>query len=130
VIDAYEEHDVVSTLHRQGDRLRRGVEAAARRAGVEDRFATLGRPCNLIYVTRDPNGRPSQEFRSLFLQELIRRGVIAPSFVVSAAHGDAEVDRTLEAVAGALEVYRRALDDGVEKYLEGRPVKPVWRARN
>jgi glutamate-1-semialdehyde 2,1-aminomutase len=40
------------------------------------------------------------------------------------------VDRTLEAVAGALEVYRRALEDGVEKYLEGRPVKPVWRARN
>ncbi|MGH7288795.1 MAG: glutamate-1-semialdehyde 2,1-aminomutase, partial [Myxococcota bacterium] len=102
----------------------------ARAAGVEDRFAILGRPCNLIYVTRDPSGRPSQEFRSLFLQELIRRGVIAPSFVVSAAHGNADVDRTLEAVAGALEVYRRALDDGVEKYLEGRPVKPVWRARN
>jgi len=130
VIDAYEAHDVVATLHRQGERLRRGVEAAAREAGVDGHFATLGRPCNLIYVTRDRSGRPSQEFRSLFLQELIRRGVIAPSFVVSAAHGDGEVDRTIEAVAGALAVYRRALEDGVEKYLDGRPVKPVWRARN
>jgi glutamate-1-semialdehyde 2,1-aminomutase len=64
------------------------------------------------------------------LQELIRRGVIAPSFVVSAAHSDAHVDRSIEAVAGALDVYRRALEEGVERYLVGRPVKPVWRTRN
>jgi glutamate-1-semialdehyde 2,1-aminomutase len=130
VIDAYEAHDVVTTLARQGQRLRRGVACAAREAGVEGCFTTLGRPCNLIYVTRDRDGRPSQAFRALFLQELIRRGVLAPSFVVSAAHGDADVDRTIEAVAGALAVYRRALDDGVERYLAGRPVKPVWRPRN
>jgi glutamate-1-semialdehyde 2,1-aminomutase len=130
VIDAYETHDVVGTLARQGERLRRGVARAAREAGVEGCFATLGRPCNLIYATRDRSGQPSQAFRALFLQELIRRGVIAPSFVVSAAHRDADVDRTIEAVAGALAVYRRALDEGVERYLEGRPVKPVWRSRN
>ena len=130
VIDAYEEHDVVSTLQRQGERLRRGVEAAAREAGVEDHLVIHGRPCNLVYATRDASGRASQGLRALFLQELIRRGVIAPSFVISAAHGDAEVDRTVEAITGALAVYRRALEDGVEKYLEGRPVKPVWRVRN
>jgi glutamate-1-semialdehyde 2,1-aminomutase len=130
VIDAYETYDVVATLARQGERLRRGVARVAREAGVEGCFGTLGRACNLVYATRDASGRPSQELRALFLQELIRRGVIAPSFVISAAHGDAEVDRTVEAVAGALAVYRQALDDGVETYLEGRPVKPVWRTRN
>ena len=130
VIDAYEAHDVVATLARQGERLRRGVACAARQAGVADVFTTLGRTCNLVYVTRDASGRPSQELRALFLQELIRRGVIAPSFVISAAHTDADVDRTLEAVAGALAIYRRALDEGVAKYLAGRPVKPVWRCRN
>jgi glutamate-1-semialdehyde 2,1-aminomutase len=130
VLDAYEAHDVIATLHRQGERLQRGVAAAARAAGVQEHFATLGRSCNLIYVTRDAQGRPSQAFRALFLQELIRRGVLAPSFVISAAHGDEEVDRTIAAVAGALAVYRRALDAGVEACLEGRPVAPVFRARN
>jgi glutamate-1-semialdehyde 2,1-aminomutase len=130
VIDAYEVYDVVGILARQGERLRRGVAQAAREAGVEGCFTTVGRPCNLVYVTRDREGRPCQALRALFLQELIRRGVIAPSFVVSAAHGDAEIDRTIEAVAGALAVYRKALDDGVERYLLGRPVKPVWRERN
>jgi glutamate-1-semialdehyde 2,1-aminomutase len=130
VIDAYEERDVVAILERQGERLRRGVEAAARDAGVAGHFVARGRPQNLIYATHDAAGEPSQAFRTLFLQELIRRGVIAPSFVVSAAHSDADVDRSIEAVSGALGVYRRALEDGVERYLVGRPVKPVWRTHN
>jgi glutamate-1-semialdehyde 2,1-aminomutase len=50
-----------------------------------------------------------------------------PSLVANFSHGPDEVDRTIEAVAGALGVYRRALEDGVETYLVGRPVKPVFR---
>jgi glutamate-1-semialdehyde 2,1-aminomutase len=90
----------------------------------------LGNPANLVYFTRDREGLPSQPFRTLFLQELIRRGVLAPSFVVSYAHRNEDVDRTVDAVAEALAVYRRALDDGVEHYLVGRAVKPVFRRFN
>jgi glutamate-1-semialdehyde 2,1-aminomutase len=64
------------------------------------------------------------------MQELIRRGVIGPSFVVSYSHTDADIDRTAEAVHGALGVYRKAIEEGVEHYLEGRPVKPVYRKFN
>jgi glutamate-1-semialdehyde 2,1-aminomutase len=90
----------------------------------------LGNPPNLVYVTRDREGQRSQQFRALFLQELIRRGILAPSFVVSYAHQNEDVDRTVAAVAEALAVYRRALDDGVEHYLVGRAVKPVFRRFN
>jgi len=61
---------------------------------------------------------------------MIRRGVIAPSFVVSFSHTDADIERTGQAVHEALVVYRKALDEGIEKYLEGRPVKPVNRKFN
>ena len=64
------------------------------------------------------------------MQELIRGGVIGPSFVVSFSHSDADIDRTGEVVHESLKVYRKALDEGVEKYLEGRPVKPVYRKFN
>jgi glutamate-1-semialdehyde 2,1-aminomutase len=103
------------------------VDAAIRDAGVEGHFELLGRACNLIYATRDAEGERSQAFRTLFLQEIIRRGVLAPSFVVSFAHDDADIDRTVEVVAEALRVYKRALEDGVEKHLVGRAVMPVWR---
>ena len=53
-----------------------------------------------------------------------------PSFVVSFSHTDADIDRTIDAVGESLRVYRLALEDGVEKYLIGRPVKPVFRKFN
>jgi len=61
------------------------------------------------------------------MQELIKGGVLAPSFVVSISHTDADIDRTLDVIEGALKVYRRAMQDGVEKFLRSRPVKPVFR---
>ena len=43
------------------------------------------------------------------------------------SHDASDVRRTIDGVASALEVYRQALDSGVEEYLVGRPVKPVFR---
>ncbi len=129
-METYKQEPVIETLHRQGERLRRGVDQAIAAHDLEGVVAVLGRPCNLVYATRDRDRRPSQIFRTLFMQELIRRGVIGPSFVISYSHRDEDVDRTVEAVDGALAVYRRALDDGPERLLEGRPVRPVMRPRN
>jgi glutamate-1-semialdehyde 2,1-aminomutase len=81
-----------------------------------------------VFVTRGPDGQPSQPFRTLFLQELLRRGVLGQSFVTSAAHGAIDVDLTVSAVRDALPVYRRALEQGsVDGLLEGRPVAPAIR---
>jgi glutamate-1-semialdehyde 2,1-aminomutase len=129
-METYRDCGVVEHLYRVGERLRAGVADAARSAGVEKQVECLGRPCCLVFTTRDQNGQPSQPFRALFLQELIKRGVLAPSFVVSYAHTDRDIELTIEAVAGAVQVYRRALEEGVERYLVGPPVKPVFRPYN
>jgi glutamate-1-semialdehyde 2,1-aminomutase len=73
---------------------------------------------------------PSQEYRTLFMQELLAAGVIAPSFVVSYSHTEDDIDRTLEAVDAAAAIYARALDEGPSQYLESRPVRPVFRPFN
>ncbi len=127
VIGVYRSEPVIETLHRQGERLATCVRQVAESHGVATAFGVLGRPCNLVFVTRDADGNPSQAYRTLFLQEMLRGGILAPSFVVSYSHSDEDIDRTVEALDQALAVYRRALDDGVEHYLEGRPVKPVMR---
>ena len=46
------------------------------------------------------------------------------------SHSDADIQRTAEAAHEALAIYRKALDEGVQKYLKGRPVKPVGRRFN
>ena len=57
------------------------------------------------------------------MQELIRQGVIAPSFVVSFSHSDVDIERTAEAIYHAHTIYRKALNEGIDKYLVGRAVK-------
>jgi glutamate-1-semialdehyde 2,1-aminomutase len=123
----YEDNPVVETLHARGAWLREGYSQAAARHGLTGYVDLVGRDCNLLFTTRDAEKKPSQAFRTLFMQEMIRRGVIAPSFVVSYSHTEADIDRTVEAAGEALAVYRKALENGVEGYLEGRPVKPVFR---
>jgi glutamate-1-semialdehyde 2,1-aminomutase len=128
VMKIYQQEPVVEHLWRQGKRLIEGVDQIARAAGISDYFGTDGKPCNLVYVTKDPQGNRSQPFRALFMQEIIKRGVIGPSFVVSYSHTDADIDRTLDVVAEALVVYKQALENGYEKYLVGSPVAPVSRS--
>jgi len=126
----YENEPVIEHLYRQGTRLKAGLDQVIRSHGLGDFVSVDGRPCCLVYGTRDEQGRPSQAFRSLFLQETIRRGILAPSLVVGYCHTDADIDRTVEAIDGALAIYRRALDDGPERYLVGRPSKVVFRRHN
>ncbi|MGW8567308.1 glutamate-1-semialdehyde 2,1-aminomutase [Isoptericola sp. NPDC055881] len=126
----YAERDVPGVMAAQGERLRAGVQQVVDAAGLGDHVTVSGHPACLVFGTRDPAGAPSQAYRTLFLAELLRRGVLAQSFVISAAHTDTDVDRTVDAVAGALPVYAAALDAGsTEGFVAGRPVAPALRER-
>lgn len=129
-MNIFEQEPVVETLYRQGERLAKGLQRAIAEHHLQEYFKVLGRPSNLVYATLDQEKKPSQPFRTLFLQETIKRGLIMPSLVMSYSHTDQDIDRTIEAVAEALGVYRRALEEGVDRYLVGRPVKPVFRQFN
>ncbi len=52
-IRTYREHDVVGYLWRQGELLRRLVNKSIAKNGLEGLFELRGRPCNLVFATRD-----------------------------------------------------------------------------
>lgn len=126
-MNIFEREHVVEYLFCQGERLAKGIREVVTENQLEGYFGVDGKPCNLIFYTRDQDKKPSQPFRTLFMQEMVKRGIIAPSLVVSYSHSDRDIDRTVEAVAEALIVYRKALEEGVDKYLVGASVKPVMR---
>ncbi len=127
IMQIYQDEPVIAHLHRQGEKLRNGINGIISNLKLDGCFEILGRNCNLVFATRDPEKKPSQPFRTLFMQEMVKRGFLAPSLVVSYSHSDADINKTIEAVGEALIVYKKALDEGPEKYLIGRPVKPVMR---
>jgi glutamate-1-semialdehyde 2,1-aminomutase len=126
----YDREDVTGHLRRVGARLAERLRDVVYRRGLEDFIRVVGKPCCLFYETLDQEGQRSQAFRTLFLQETIRRGILAPSLVVSYSHTAADIDATVEAVDGALAVYARALAEGVGHHLVGRPSELVYRRYN
>jgi glutamate-1-semialdehyde 2,1-aminomutase len=128
VVAAYRDGDPVAAMEQAGRRLAAGVTEAIASEGLTDHIRVAGRSSCLVFVTADSDGVPSQAYRTLFLQEVMARGVLGQSFVTSAAHSDGDVDATIEAVRGALPVYRYAIEAGsVAGLLQGRPVAPALR---
>ena len=83
VMRTYQREPVVQTFWEQGRKLAKGLGKAIAELKLEGFFEVAGKPCCLTYTTRDAEKQPSQEFRTLFLQETLKRGVLAPSLVVS-----------------------------------------------
>ncbi|MBI5055565.1 MAG: glutamate-1-semialdehyde 2,1-aminomutase [Nitrospirae bacterium] len=126
----YIREPVVDFLWLQGERLSKGINRAIDEHRLNGFFEIIGKPCCLVYATRDKDMKPSQAFRTLLLHETMKRGIMATSLVVSYSHTDADIDRTIDAFYEVLYIYRKALDEGIDKYFTGRPVKPVWRRHN
>jgi glutamate-1-semialdehyde 2,1-aminomutase len=125
---AYRDRDVVAEMDHAGALLAASVTEQVVRAGLQDHIEVLGRPSCLVFATRDAHRQPSQAYRALFMQELIRHGVLGQSFVISAAHTAEDIDCTVAAVGEALGVYACALESGTtDGWLAGRPVAPALR---
>jgi len=129
-INFYKAHNVIEHLWTYGKKLIDGMNSLAREAGVENYIEAVGIPCSPNYSTKDKNGEISLGLRTLFSQEMINNGVLMPWIALSYAHGDTELQQTLEAVKKSLSVYSKGIDDGYEKYLKGSVIKPVFRKFN
>jgi glutamate-1-semialdehyde 2,1-aminomutase len=126
----YQEQSVCRHLWEYGARLREGLNGIAADLDIADYFTMAGPAISLNYVTKNNDRESSLDFRTLFSQEMVKRGVLMPWIAVSLAHDEEELNLTLEAARGALKIYQRALEDGADKFLDGPTIKPVFRRYN
>jgi glutamate-1-semialdehyde 2,1-aminomutase len=129
-IDFMQRHRVVEHLWDYGARLLKLMTERAQAHGVASSFKVGGVACSPYYATLDASGGASLPLRTLFCQEMIRNGVLMPWIALSFRHGEAELAATAQALDRTFAVYRRALEEGVERYLEGPVIQPVFRKYN
>lgn len=129
-IKVYEELDVVGHLWSYGKKLIDSMNQISSEMGIGEYFYVEGVPVSPNYVCKDRNKQISLGLRTLFSQEMIKAGVLMPWIAFSYSHGENELQQTLVATRKALKIYKLALEDGYEKYLKGKVVKPVFRTFN
>jgi glutamate-1-semialdehyde 2,1-aminomutase len=129
-MDFMHRHQVVEYLWDYGQKLMVMMRHQSALHGIEESFKVGGIPCSPYFVTLDRSGVNSLALRTLFSQEMVRNGVLMPWIALSYRHGEAEMAVTEHAIDQAFKVYRKALDEGVDKYLVGPVIKPVFRKYN
>lgn len=125
-----ERENVVDHLWDYGRRLIALVQEKAEAYGVADSLKIGGFPCSPYYTTLDDHGVVSLPLRTLFVQEMVRQAVLIPWIALSWRHGEEELKLTGRALDAALPLYKKALNYGVERYLNGPPIRPVFRKFN
>ena len=81
-----------------------------------------------VFVFKDASKMVCQGYRTLFLQEMIKRGVLFQgAFVPCFSHTEDDVYYFAKAFSESLQVYQKALQDGYANYLVGSPAKAVFR---
>jgi len=106
------------------------METCALEAGIGNHFKMIGTAIIPAFVFLDESNTASLPLRTLFLQELIKAGILMPWISFTYRHGEAELALTRQGVLKAMEVVKKALTDGVDRYLAGPAVKPVFRRFN
>ena len=130
-IDAFERHDVVTHNHGIGRRLAADCQRIVSARGLDREVQTIACAWMPTFVFRDRQLAPSAALRTLFMQEMIGRGVLFQGiFVPCFSHTQNDVTRFVQAFEESLEIYAGALDQGYEAFLVGEPAKPVFRKFN
>jgi glutamate-1-semialdehyde 2,1-aminomutase len=122
---------VAKTLAARGQAIIDGTRRIVEQHGLGDVFSLSGHPTWSFLNIRDARGATAFEIKTLWMQEMLQRGVLSVgTHNVSYAHSPADVDALLAAYAEVLPMIGRTLDAGtLRQALRCEPLVPLFRVR-
>ncbi len=127
-LDVFSREHVVAHNHEIGNLLIQQCQDLINRSGLDKFVQVL--PCEWMptFIFLDKRGLPSAGLKTLAMQEMIRHGVLFQGvFVPCFSHNLEDVKYFVDSFGKMLAVYKHALDSGYEKFLVGKPIRPVFR---
>ena len=121
--------DVVSHLWRVGTGLKEETNRLIENNGINDFVACIGLPPWTGLRFRDAQGNDSLLLRSLFQQEVLKRGLLTHgNHMLTFSHDEAVIQETLRIYTEVFEILADATRNGnVEQRLEGTPLQSILR---
>lgn len=122
---------VIERLKATGERLELGVKALIARHGCEGFLGYAGHPTWSFLTMSDAEGTSSFEIKTLWMQEILERGIISVgTHNISYAHTDADVDKLLAAYDEIFPLLKTAVEErAIRQYLRCEPLVPLFRVR-
>jgi glutamate-1-semialdehyde 2,1-aminomutase len=118
-------------LNALGTRVIDMTRANVERSGLTPQVSISGKPSWSLMQFKDAPRASAAQIKSLYLQEVIVRGVLtAGSHNICYAHTEGDLQQLERAQRDALALVREAIDRGdIAERLMGPPIEPVFRVR-
>lgn len=127
-MDVFEKNKVVEHNHRIGNLYIEGTRKLLEKHSLTEHIDQLQFNWHASLGFRDADKQPCFGMRTLFNQEVIKRGVLFQGiFCPCFSHTEEDVQHILWAFDEAMAVYNKGLQDGYRAYLKGEIIKPVFR---
>lgn len=127
-IDEFEKHNVVSATQTIGTYFINELNKLLVSHSIEHSIKQLQFNWHASYAFLNNKNENSFELKTLFSQELIKRGVLFQGiFCPNYSHTKSDIDFILSAIDDILPLYKNGFTDGCANLLTGEAVKPVFR---
>ncbi len=129
-IPKLEREKVPDHLAKVGLLLKEGFNELVLMHGLGDFIECLGYPCRTIVSFNGQGKFDELEMKSIFQQELIRRGILWSAYhALSWSHKESDIQLTLNAFDDSMSIFGKIINGKkqMRAFIEGDPVKPVFR---
>ena len=131
-IEILNANDYAVTKHiwNVGKRLKEAYNKEAKLLGISKYTSIQGIDCRPFLVFTDENGKNNFLFRTLFMEQMIKNGILVQSFNPSYSHTDNEIVSTIRAFKITLKYLKNIILDDAKYIMDSYNVKSVFRKYN
>jgi glutamate-1-semialdehyde 2,1-aminomutase len=122
---------VIETLKYQGQKVLKNVEKLIDKHKIGHIVTIAGHPSWSFLLFKDPNINKQFEIKTLFLQEVFKRGILTiGTHNMSYSHSDKDLERLFTVYDEIFPILKDASDNNnAGKYLRCSPLEPVFKIR-
>jgi len=131
VLEKYQRLPVIETLIRQGKKVLEGVQRLLVEKDLSPAISISGHPSWTFLQFKDCRGYSQWEIKTLFLQEMFKRGILTfATHNMSFSHSDEDIAKLLNTETEVFQIIHEALDGkDLEKRLHCKPLEPLFKVR-
>ena len=127
-IKEFKKHNVVHYINTFGERLIEISQSLIQKNELGMNIQVVSSKWMPAFIFKNKHGEVCSGFRTLVMQEMIKRGVLFQgAFVICYSHTEEDLYYFSKAFDEVLKIYKETLNEGFEKKLIGNKAEPVFR---
>lgn len=122
---------VIATMQERGSRVIKETQDLIAKHKIGDFASVSGDPTWSFLLFKDFEGCSSFEIKTLWLQEMLERGILSVgTHNISYAHSNDDIDTLMAAYDAIFPILRQAIDRrAIRQYLKCEPLQPLFKVR-